>query len=100
VDIFKSKAFDLVLLDMSMPVLDGVGAATAIRRSEQEQRSSLANSASSTSQVPRTSRLIALTGMSSREDKRRAFEAGVDGYLVKPVSFKTLYSMFKQLGIA
>ena len=27
----------------------------------------------------RSTRLIALTGMSSREDKRRAFEAGVDG---------------------
>ena len=61
---------------MSMPVLDGVGAATAIRHVEQEQRSV---SATSASPEPRTSRLIALTGMSSREDKRKAFEAGVDG---------------------
>lgn len=61
----------VVLLDMSMPVLDGVGAATAIRQSEQEQQKSHAQ--------PWTTRLIALTGMSSREDKRRAFEAGVDG---------------------
>ncbi|KIJ52540.1 hypothetical protein M422DRAFT_43384 [Sphaerobolus stellatus SS14] len=98
VDIFKEKSFDVVLLDMSMPILDGVGAATAIRRLEQEQRS-LYFRTKATTPEPRTSRIIALTGMSSREDKRRAFEAGVDGYLVKPVSFKTLYSMFKQLGI-
>jgi len=97
VDIFKSEAaFDVVLLDMSMPVLDGVGAATEIRRLEQENEESAFQTGADS---PRTSRLIALTGMSSREDKRRAFEAGVDGYLVKPVSFKTLQSMFKQLGI-
>jgi len=84
---------------MSMPVLDGVGAATAIRRSERERR--LARShLPSTQESMQSSRLIALTGMSSREDKRKAFEAGVDGYLVKPVSFKTLQTMFKQLGIA
>jgi len=41
-----------------------------------------------------------LTGMSSLEDKRRAFEAGVDGYLVKPVAFKTLEEMFRRLGIS
>jgi len=34
------------------------------------------------------------------EDKRRAFEAGVDGYLVKPVAFKTLEEMFRRLGIS
>ncbi|KAJ8468527.1 hypothetical protein ONZ45_g17212 [Pleurotus djamor] len=48
--------FDVVLLDLSMPVLD--------------------------------------------EDKRRAFDAGVDGYLVKPVAFKTLDEMFHKLGFS
>lgn len=56
----------------------GVGAATAIRRSERERR--LARShLPSTPELMHSSRLIALTGMSSREDKRKAFEAGVDG---------------------
>jgi len=45
-------------------------------------------------------RILALTGMSSLEDKRRAFEAGVDGYLVKPVAFKTLDDMFHKLGVS
>ncbi|KAI0316421.1 hypothetical protein OF83DRAFT_1127068 [Amylostereum chailletii] len=80
--------FDVILLDLSMPVLDGVGATMEIRQIE-----------SSRSDVNPT-RILALTGMSSLEDKRRAFEAGVDGYLVKPIAFKTLTEMFSRLGIS
>ncbi|KAG7089839.1 hypothetical protein E1B28_011485 [Marasmius oreades] len=84
----KEGPFDVVLLDLSMPVLDGIGATAEIRQFEM-----LASNA-------RHSRIVALTGMSSLEDKRRAFEAGVDGYLVKPVAFKTLDEMLHKLGIA
>ena len=52
---------------MSMPELDGVGAAKEIRRIESSNPSG------------KSARILALTGMSSLEDKRRAFEAGVDG---------------------
>ncbi|KAH9989015.1 hypothetical protein BJV77DRAFT_1018997 [Russula vinacea] len=78
--------FDVILLDLSMPVLDGYGATTQIRKIE-------------ASRSGQKSHILALTGMSSLEDKRRAFEAGVDGYLVKPVAFKTLSDMFGRLGI-
>jgi signal transduction histidine kinase/CheY-like chemotaxis protein len=88
VDVYeKDGPFDVVLLDLSMPVLDGVGATLEIRRLESDRQT-----------LPRT-RILALTGMSSLEDKRRAFEAGVDGYLVKPVAFKTLDDMFHKLGV-
>ncbi|KAK0485108.1 hypothetical protein IW261DRAFT_1330790 [Armillaria novae-zelandiae] len=82
--------FDVVLLDLSMPVLDGVGATAEIRQYE----------ASETNSHQHPTKILALTGMSSLEDKRRAFEAGVDGYLVKPVAFKTLDAMFHKLGIS
>ncbi|KAK0495403.1 hypothetical protein EDD18DRAFT_1075778 [Armillaria luteobubalina] len=82
--------FDVVLLDLSMPVLDGVGATAEIREYE----------ASETNRHQHSTKILALTGMSSLEDKRRAFEAGVDGYLVKPVAFKTLDAMFHKLGIS
>lgn len=52
---------------MSMPELDGVGAAKEIRRIE------------STEHNAKNTHILALTGMSTLEDKRRAFEAGVDG---------------------
>ncbi|EEB94691.1 hypothetical protein MPER_06453 [Moniliophthora perniciosa FA553] len=84
----KEGPFDVVLLDLSMPVLDGIGATAAIRQFETEVSRD------------RYSRIVALTGMSSLEDKRKAFEAGVDGYLVKPVAFKTLDEMLHKLGIS
>ncbi|KAF8624530.1 hypothetical protein AX15_005840 [Amanita polypyramis BW_CC] len=84
--------FDVVLLDLSMPVLDGIAATVEIRELESTQLCDA-------NQIQRT-RILALTGMSSLEDKRRAFDAGVDGYLVKPVAFKTLDEMFHQLGIS
>ncbi|KIK10098.1 hypothetical protein K443DRAFT_670728 [Laccaria amethystina LaAM-08-1] len=89
VSVYKTEGpFDVVLLDLSMPVLDGVSATAEIRRIEKSHPDS------------RITRILALTGMSSLEDKRRAFEAGVDGYLVKPVAFKTLEEMFRRLGIS
>ncbi|KAK2460915.1 hypothetical protein APHAL10511_007385 [Amanita phalloides] len=92
VTIFKEYGpFDVVLLDLSMPVLDGIAATVEIRSFESTRTFSA-------SEAQRT-RILALTGMSSLEDKRKAFDAGVDGYLVKPVAFKTLDEMFHQLGI-
>ncbi len=62
----------VVLLDLSMPILDGVSATARMREIElmRRQENQLA---------PQPTRILALTGMSSLEDKRRAFEAGVDG---------------------
>lgn len=60
--------YSIVLLDLSMPVLDGIGATAEIRQIENKNFTKT-----------RRSRILALTGMSSLEDKRRAFDAGVDG---------------------
>lgn len=68
----KSSNFhpSVVLLDLSMPVLDGIGATAEIRKIESGFTAEFSH---------RRSRILALTGMSSLEDKRRAFDAGVDG---------------------
>ncbi|KAJ7678532.1 hypothetical protein B0H17DRAFT_1078584 [Mycena rosella] len=93
VSVYKEDGpFDVVLLDMSMPVLDGLGATAEIRELEARW---LVDDPNST-----PTRILALTGRSSLEDKRKAFEAGVDGYLVKPVAFKTLDEMFSKLGVS
>jgi CheY-like chemotaxis protein len=59
-----------------MPVLDGIGATEKIRAIESTRRAAL-KSEDAAPQLP--ARILALTGMSSLDDKRRAFEAGVDG---------------------
>lgn len=65
---------DLLLLDLQMPDVDGFEVARRLR------------------QDPRTRDLpiIAVTGYSSSEHRRRAKEAGVDGFLVKPVHCEEL----------
>lgn len=93
VNIYESEGpFDIVLLDLSMPKLDGIGATAEIRHIESARRKALAKQAGED-----RAGILALTGMSSLEDKRKAFDAGVDGYLVKPVAFKTLEEMFRKL---
>jgi len=99
VRIFETDGhFDVVLVDLSMPVLDGVSATIQMRSIEATRKLANPSSEASDQKLP-AARILALTGMSSLEDKRRAFEAGVDGYMVKPVAFKTLDTMFQKLGI-
>ncbi|HKN00311.1 MAG TPA: response regulator [Candidatus Binataceae bacterium] len=74
--------YDAVLMDMQMPVLDGYGAATAIRSWEREQ---------GCDRVP----IIALTASALEADITRAVEAGCDLHLAKPVSGKDLVEMLR-----
>ncbi|EPQ28003.1 uncharacterized protein PFL1_04330 [Pseudozyma flocculosa PF-1] len=72
--------FDVVLMDLSMPVLDGEFPARASRPTARNRV-----------------KIFALTGRSTDEDKRRAFQTGADGYIVKPLSFKVLSSLLRML---
>jgi CheY-like chemotaxis protein len=69
--------FTYVLMDISMPVMDGLESTRRIRRYEQENGL-------------RKAVIIALTGLASAEAQRDALEAGVDFYLPKPVRFADL----------
>jgi two-component system, sensor histidine kinase and response regulator len=72
VDKFKAKGYDLVLVDVNMPVLDGYGAVAAMRAWEREQRV-----------IPTP--MVALTGRAMIEDRVRSIEAGCNGHLTKPI---------------
>ena len=71
------EAFDLVLMDVQMPVMDGVETTQAIRAG------SVGNEMKS---VP----IIALTAYAMNGDRERFLEAGMDDYLAKPVSMADL----------
>jgi CheY-like chemotaxis protein len=78
VDAVKSAAvpYDIIFMDISMPVLDGFGATRQIRAFEE------ANDAEPGAMI------IALTGLASAKDQAEVFSSGCDIYMTKPVSFK------------
>lgn len=73
--------YDLIFMDMQMPVMGGCEAAAAIRRMEQEQQRSLA--------VP----IVALTANVFAEDSDRALSSGMNAHLGKPVELPKLLGM-------
>ncbi|MBF0624693.1 MAG: response regulator [Magnetococcales bacterium] len=72
VSAFQSDLFDLVFMDMLMPVQDGFSATREIRAWEREQ-----------GRFPTP--IVALTALSVKEDLELALQAGCDSYLIKPV---------------
>ncbi|MBX9605987.1 MAG: response regulator [Gammaproteobacteria bacterium] len=73
----QSESFDLVLMDVQMPVMDGYAATRAIRAFEQAQGR------------PRTP-VIALTANAVKEDMDASRAAGCDDHLTKPIKKQTL----------
>jgi two-component system, sensor histidine kinase and response regulator len=71
-DALGSATFDIVLMDMQMPVMGGAQAMAAIRATE----------ATSGRHMP----IIALTAHAMKGDRERCVEAGADGYVAKPLS--------------
>lgn len=73
VDAFRKQEFDVVLMDIQMPIMDGLQATEAIRAMEQNSER--------TAPTP----IIAMTAHSMRGDHERCLRAGMDGYLAKPL---------------
>jgi signal transduction histidine kinase/ActR/RegA family two-component response regulator len=71
----QAAAYDLVLMDIQMPNLDGLAAARAIRALD-----------GPTSQIP----IIALTANTMVEDRQTYLEAGMDDHVAKPIDIKRL----------
>ena len=80
----SEQAFDLLLTDIHMPGMDGIEAARAIRRQE---------AANGSRRVP----IVALTADAMETGKRACQEAGMDGFLTKPVDPSELEEMFLML---
>ena len=80
----KEKAYDLVLMDCQMPVMDGFEATAVIRRNEIRDRWK--------NRLP----IIALTADAVEGDRERCLAAGMDDYLAKPFSQRELRSVVEK----
>ena len=76
-DLWRTKEFDVAILDIQMPIMDGLSVATAIRAEEQARGR-------------RRTSLLALTAMTQELDRARCEAAGFDAYLAKPIKEETL----------
>ncbi|HPN08951.1 MAG TPA: ATP-binding protein [Syntrophales bacterium] len=77
VEKFQQGEYDLVLMDMNMPVMDGYTATRTIRQWEAREGK------------PATP-IIALTAFALKEDEQKSIAAGCDAHLTKPIKKKTL----------
>ncbi|MEO1235015.1 MAG: response regulator, partial [Myxococcota bacterium] len=82
---FQKSAFDLVLMDVSMPEMDGVESTQAIRAFEAAQ-----------ARAPTP--IVALTAHAMAGDRERFLSAGMDDYLTKPIQRAVLTDMVSRLG--
>ena len=69
------RAYDLILMDIQMPVLDGLAATQQLRKQEWNGP------------------IVAITGFASPEGRQRCLEAGCNEYLAKPLSLRDLQQL-------
>ncbi len=77
---FQNGHYDLIFMDMQMPVMDGLTATKTIRKWEQEQ------------DLPPV-QIVALTALALKEEATRIFEAGCNAHMTKPLKRITLLEL-------
>ena len=79
----EKNSFDIILMDVQMPQMDGMEATRRIRMQEKERGG----------HVP----IVAMTAYAMREDRDRCLQAGMDDYVSKPINSKELFAVMERL---
>ncbi len=82
-EVLQDQSFDLILMDIQMPEMDGMQTTALIRQKERH----------SAAHIP----IVALTAHAMSEDRDRFMAAGMDGYLTKPLRLAALVSEMNRL---
>lgn len=80
-DTLEQDDFDLVLMDIQMPVMDGLTAVSKLREREHDKHQMV----------------YALTANATSDDRSQALNAGMDGFMTKPISMKSLQRTLREL---
>ncbi len=88
VEIFRVQKFDVILMDIMMPVMDGLEATVKIREEE-------VNSNSNNIRTP----IIALTANTMDNDRDTCISYGMDDFMAKPFDIEKLHLIFSELKI-
>ena len=76
VEQMSSETYDLILMDIQMPNMDGYQAAKCLRHLDDKKKA----------EIP----IIAMTATACEEDRKKAFDAGMDGHIAKPIDMEKL----------
>ncbi|MGO8744943.1 MAG: CheR family methyltransferase [Thermoguttaceae bacterium] len=82
-DLIQRQDFDLVLMDVQMPLMDGIEATAAIRKLDDPKKAKLP--------------IIAMTAHAYKSDQERCLAAGMDAYISKPVNRQELIEMVERI---
>jgi CheY-like chemotaxis protein len=80
---FSRERFDIILMDVHMPEVDGIEATRQIRRLE----------ATASGHIP----IIAMTASAMKEDREACLKAGMDAYMSKPICAEELLATLNSL---
>jgi PAS domain S-box-containing protein len=86
IDSLEEERFDVILMDVQMPGMDGFAATKAIRRKEE--------------QTGQHAPIIAMTAYAMKGDRERCLAAGMDAYIAKPIRAAELETLVESLGNA
>jgi len=83
-DSMEMEVADIILMDIRMPVMNGIEATKCIRKKEKDTEQD---------QIP----IVALTAQATTDFEKKCKEAGMNDYLTKPIPFKKLLSIIERL---
>jgi CheY-like chemotaxis protein len=92
VAVFLEKDYDLIFMDIRMPIMDGLEATRRIRDIEQER-----SRATTGLPCPKRVPIIAMTANAMMEDREASKEAGMDGHISKPIDVAEIRTVLNRL---